>query len=59
MKSHNTDKGPVSIASSGIVTFISCLYWDHISVKKITQESGLIDHLESGDGVIFDRGFDI
>ena len=32
---------------------------DHISDKKIIQECGLIDLLESGDMVMSERGFDI
>ena len=39
------------------MTFTSCL-WGHISDKKITQECGLIDVLESGDVVTVDMGFD-
>ena len=62
-KSHNTAKDHVGIAPSGIVTFISVLYergeeGGHISDKKITQECGFI-HLESGDGVMANRSFDI
>ena len=36
-KSHSTAKSLVGIAPSGSVTFISGLYGDHISDKKITQ----------------------
>ena len=46
-KSHNTSKGLVGIAPSGIGTFISCLYGGHISDKNIAQECGLIYLLES------------
>ena len=57
-KSHNTAKGLVGIAPSGIVIYFMS-QWRHISDKKITQECGLIHLLESGDVVMADTGFDI
>ena len=50
-------KSMAGIAPSGIVTFILST-WGHIPDKK-KKEWGLIDLLESGDVVMFDRGFDI
>ena len=41
------------------MTFISCLYGVIYNDKKITQECGLIDLLESGDMVKSIGGFDI
>ena len=40
-KHHNTAKGLVGIASSGMVTFVSDLYTGRISDRKITSDSGI------------------
>ena len=50
-KSHRTANNLIGIASSGIVMSISCLFWGHISDKKITQGCILTDLLEYGNEV--------
>ena len=52
-KSHNTAKGLVGVAPSGMVTFISCLYGDIYPIRQENNtECGLIHLLESGDVVM-------
>ena len=58
-KNHNTLKALIGITPSGVVSFISDLYGGNISDKKLTQLSGLLDLLESGDAIMADRGFTI
>ena len=58
-KNHNTYKGLIGISPDGVVTFISSLYSGSISDKELTRRSGILDHLEPGDSVMADRGFNI
>lgn len=58
-KHHNTLKLLVGIAPCRAFTFISKLWSGSTSDRKILQESGLIDHLEKGDHLMADRGFNI
>lgn len=58
-KHHNTAKGVVGIAPSGLVTFVSDLYAGRCSDKAITKDCGILDLLEEGDSVMADKGFTI
>ena len=58
-KKHNTLKVLIGIAPTGAITFISKAWTGRVSDKVITQKSGLLDHLEYGDVVLADRGFNV
>lgn len=58
-KQSNTFKLLVGIMPSGAITFLSKLYSGCISDNSITERSGLIEKLSSGDDVMADRGFNI
>ena len=58
-KSHNTFKALVGISPSGAVTFLSQLWGANASDKHIVRESGLLNLLEAGDGIMAGKGFDI
>jgi len=51
-KHHNTLKVFIGITPSGTISFISNLYGENISDKKLTLASGLLDLLESGDAIV-------
>ena len=58
-KHHNTFKVLVGISPTGAVTFISELYAGSVSDQALTKECGVLDHVEPGDTVMADKGFDI
>ena len=58
-KNTNTLKGLIGITPTGYISFVSSLYCGNISDKRITAESGVLDTLQPGDGLMADRGFDI
>ena len=59
-KNHVTLKGPVGIAPSGAITFISQLYTGSISDREIVIRSGFLSQkFENGDTVMADKGFQI
>lgn len=58
-KSSNTFKLLVSMSPICHFNFVSKLYSGSISDKEIVQTSGFLDHLQSNDGVMADKGFNI
>ena len=58
-KHSNTFKQLVGISPNGTITFLSNIYGGSISDAKIVQVSGFIEHVEQGDDIMADRGFNI
>ena len=58
-KSANTFKLLVSISPIAHFNYVSNLFTGSISDKEIVKESGFLDHLEPGDVVMADKGFNI
>ena len=56
-KHHNTLKALIAISPTGSFTFISKLFTDSISDRRIEEESGYLEYLEHGDDIMADRGF--
>ncbi|XP_028393230.1 uncharacterized protein LOC114541973 [Dendronephthya gigantea] len=58
-KSTNTFKLLISMSPLPHLNFVSRLFTGSISDKEIVKESGFLDHLEAGDVVMADKGFNI
>lgn len=56
-KGYTTVKFLISVAPCGLVTFVSPTYGGSTTDNEIVRTSGLLDHLQSGDVVLADRGF--
>ena len=58
-KKHNTIKVLIAVSPTGSIVYISNAWGGRVSDKVITQECGFLDHIEYGDVVLADRGFNI
>ena len=58
-KSHNTVKFLVAISPTGAVMYISKCWGGRVSDKHLTRNCGFLEHIQHGDLVLADRGFDI
>jgi hypothetical protein len=56
-KHHHTFKGLVGVAPNGVVTCVSDLYAGATSDKKIVQDCGVLDKMQTGDLILADKGF--
>ena len=58
-KKHNTVKVLIAVSPTGSIAYISNAWGGRVSDKVITQECGFLDHIEPGDVILADRGFNI
>ena len=58
-KHHNTFKFLIGISPNGAIIYVSRAWGGRASDKHITRNSDFMSHIESGDGVMADRGFDL
>ena len=49
----------IGITPQGTISFLSNAWGGRTSDKRITEESGFLDHILPGDVILVDRGFDI
>lgn len=58
-KHYNTAKYLICISPHGVITFISKGWGGRTSDKHITEHSGFLKHLQHGDVILTDRGFNV
>ena len=58
-KHHTTFKALIAVTPNGSACFVSDLYEGSLDDVAITQRCGILDHIESGDLLVVDKGFKI
>ena len=58
-KHHNTFKFLLGISPIGAIIYVSRARRGRASARHITRNSDFMSHVEEGDGVMADRGFDV
>ena len=58
-KHHNTVKFLIGITPQGVISFVSKGWGGRVSDKYLTENCGLLDHLQPGDQILADRGFTV
>ena len=58
-KNHNTVKFLIGIAPQGVVSFVSHVWGGRASDRHITENCGLLKHLNPDDVILADRGFTV
>ncbi len=58
-KHHNTIKFLIATSPQGAISFISRGWGGRVSDKHLTENCGLLTHLQPGDQVLADRGFTV
>lgn len=58
-KGRTTHKTLIGVAPNGVITFASNCYGGSASDKAITEDCGVLKHLQPGDMVMADKGFTI
>ena len=58
-KHYNTAKYLICISPQGVITFISKGWGGRTFSKHITEHSGFLKHLQHGDVILADRGFNV
>ena len=58
-KKHNTVKVLIAVSPTGVIVYISNAWGGTVSDKVIIQECGFLDHIEYGDVILADQGFNI
>ena len=58
-KHHNTVKFLIGITPQGVISFVSKGWGGRVSDKLLTENCGLLSHLNYGDQILADRGFNV
>ncbi len=58
-KHHNTIKFLIATSPQGAISFISRGWGGRVSDKHLSENCGLLTHLQPGDQVLADRGFTV
>ena len=56
-KHHDTVKFLIATTPQGVILFVSKGWRGRVSDKHLTENCGLLSHLQPGDQVLADRGF--
>ncbi|KAH9384742.1 hypothetical protein HPB48_026755 [Haemaphysalis longicornis] len=56
-KHYNTCKALVGVTPDGYISFVPNLWGGRVSDSELVEKSGLVDLLQPGDAVMFDKGF--
>ncbi|XP_064476199.1 uncharacterized protein LOC135390138 [Ornithodoros turicata] len=56
-KHYNTYKAVIGCTPDGYIAFVSKLWGGSVSDSLVVEESGILDQLQPGDGIMVDKGF--